>query len=487
MDYIFKNIKVNLENPLVVYPDVAKVFWVSEWIILQQVYYWLSHNHKAWKEKNIKDWRLWCFNSYKNWQETNFTRWSERTIKRLMGKLILSWVIIVWQFNKSWYDKTNWYTIDYDLFESYIEKWERIRYKELSKVAQQFIVTTCHNREWQVDPIDSDTMTQPIPETTKEIKKETTIINNNTPNGDELVEKENPIINNIAIKEETIDVKKQLENYFKSTEQAILEEPISDIDNIEKIITDIPKQKELTKQYWRSDINKICQEFQNLCEEYWLVYSNKDDRKAAKRLTWKPFWLKIAVTWCEDLFCYMKQIFEWNSTLWSYWYSIGWPAPFFYNAEKVYNKLKMSGKRESSTNPRFEEFYAIYPKREWYSEAKEWYSINVRKQEKHDEIMQWAKEFVKKVWKEQKDITFLPSANTYLVKERWYDTLPDKLQDDDVVYERAYESWDPEILREHLKLKYWEDFSKREELDHVCIYWQEKKTAIECKNQTPII
>ncbi len=513
MDYQYKDIKVKLKNPQNIYAELACIFWINQSIVLQQLHYWLTNNHerniREWTETNVYEWRIWSFNTYKKWKTEDFPRWSERTIQRIFEDLVSVWVIVVGNYNKKWYDNTNWYTIEYDVFESMIHSWEKMPYLVKSKTSKQLTTTTWLSHH--------DNLTWPIPETTEETTKKI-LYKYNTPNGDESVEKEKPIINNIANNKEEIqldtnvhttvqatlpDHRAKLDNFFKEdiTDEQFEEEAATErwmwtlwekwyedeYEHVEKAIEQVTAKKELTKQYWRSDINKICHEFQNLCEEYWLVYSNKDDRKAAKRLTWKPFWLKIAVTWCEDLFCYMKQIFEWNSTLWSYWYSIGWPAPFFYNAEKVYNKLKMSGKRESSTNPRFEEFYAIYPKREWYSEAKERYSINVRKKEKHDEIMQWAKEFVKKVWKEQKDITFLPSANTYLVKERWYDTLPDKLQDDDVVYQRAYESWDPEILREHLKLKYWEDFSKREELDHVCIYWQEKKTAIECKNQTPII
>lgn len=357
--------------------------------------------------------------------------------------------------------------------------------------------------------------------TTEITTKSSLLSKDNEPIGSKTVEKENPIINNIANNKEEIqwdtnvhttvqatllDHRAKLDKFFKEdiTDEQFEEEATTErwmetlgekwyedeYIQVEEVIKKNQQEVKPKREFWNKDVNEMLMYLQKKFKQHWMILDNSQgNRNSAKHFTQWKFQELVEESWCKDRFDLIDKIIDWAMNF-EY-------APRFSNLQQlykkktdIYNALVRAWKRESSTNPttqRFEEFYAIYPKREWYAEAKEWYAINVRKKEKHDEIMQWTKEFVKKVWKEQKDITFLPSANTYLVKERWYDTLPDKLQDDDVVYERAYESWDPEILREHLKLKYWEDFSKREELDHVCIYWQEKKTAIECKNQTPII
>lgn len=487
MDYQYKDIKVKLKNPQNIYAELACIFWINQSIVLQQLHYWLTNNHerniREWTETNVYDWRIWSFNTYKKWKTEDFPRWSERTIQRIFEDLVSVWVIVVGNYNKKWYDNTNWYTIEYDVFESMIHSWEKMPYLVKSKTSKQLTTTTWLSHH--------DNLTWPIPETTEETTKKI-LSKDNTPNGDKSVEKENPIINNIANNKEEI----QLDTNVHTTVQATLQ-PIGELDNseindivdnhVEEAIEQVAVNKAIKKE-WKIANWKISSFCKSEAKKHWVSCVAKDN-KWVQHFNSKVFKELMEIAWCDDIFCMIGKLIEWNIKLWQYAYDISTPQNLYSNSSRIYNACVKNWYWESSTNPttqRFEEFYAIYPKREWYSEAKEWYSINVRKKEKHDEIMKWAKEFVKKVWKEQKDITFLPSANTYLVKERWYDTLPDKLQEDDVVYQLAYESWDPEILREHLKLKYWEDFSKREELDHVCIYWQEKKTAIECKNQTPL-
>lgn len=225
----------------------------------------------------------------------------------------------------------------------------------------------------------------------------------------------------------------------------------------------VDKVEKEVKVWWNRDIALICDKFKELCEEYWYAYNSINDRKAAKRLTGKPFFEnKIKISWCEDLICYIESIFEWNPKLWEYWYQINWPQPFFYNAEKVYNKLKMWWKWNTLNSPakaRFEEFISSYPKREWIELALQWYITNVKNVELHNEILDWTKEMIKEITKSGKELTYLKAANTYLNEARRKDYLVSTMMTDDKAYKIAYDCWDSEMFRNHLKKKYWAEWA----------------------------
>lgn len=99
------------ESPLQVLPSLAIKIGLNEAIILQQIHYWLYEG----KSGKIVDGRRWIFNSIRLWKETNFPFWSEATIKRAIGKLIkIGLVEARGDLNKKGFDKTKWYTINYD-------------------------------------------------------------------------------------------------------------------------------------------------------------------------------------------------------------------------------------------------------------------------------------------------------------------------------------------------------------------------------------
>jgi hypothetical protein len=100
------------EPPLMFQPSLAKKTSVNEAIALQQLHYWLLLN--ADKPDHIKDGRVWCWNTYEEWQKNNFPFWSISTIKRAFSDLESRGLIIKGRFNKLSFDRTGWYTIDYD-------------------------------------------------------------------------------------------------------------------------------------------------------------------------------------------------------------------------------------------------------------------------------------------------------------------------------------------------------------------------------------
>lgn len=126
------------EPPLQVLPTLAKLIGLNEAIILQQIHYWVN-TPKIGKEHKG---RRWVYNSIRAWQEDNFPFWSEATIKRAITNLKKQKLILTANLNTEQYDRTTWYSIDYDALDQ------------------------CTNPLGQNDPMEEVKMTQPIPETT---------------------------------------------------------------------------------------------------------------------------------------------------------------------------------------------------------------------------------------------------------------------------------------------------------------------------------
>ncbi len=97
------------EPPLQVLPSLANQIGLNEAIFLQQLHYWLG------RSKNKREGRKWVYNTYDEWQAENFPFWSTVTIKRIALKLESTGLIISRSdLNRMKYDRTKWYTIDYD-------------------------------------------------------------------------------------------------------------------------------------------------------------------------------------------------------------------------------------------------------------------------------------------------------------------------------------------------------------------------------------
>lgn len=96
-------------------PTLATIIGLNESIILQQVHYWLKI-----KEKNQQDYidgHYWVYNTYEQWQ-SQFPFFSIRTLRRVFTSLEKKGLLLVGNYNKAGFDKTKWYSIDYNAYES---------------------------------------------------------------------------------------------------------------------------------------------------------------------------------------------------------------------------------------------------------------------------------------------------------------------------------------------------------------------------------
>ena len=107
------------DYPLVVLPRLAVAVGLNEGLILQQIHYWakVKQRDPSHYEASFRDGRCWVYNSLAEWHE-QFPFWSTDTISRALISLKKQGLIVVEQFGKSDWDRTNWYAIDYDALNS---------------------------------------------------------------------------------------------------------------------------------------------------------------------------------------------------------------------------------------------------------------------------------------------------------------------------------------------------------------------------------
>jgi len=104
------------EYPIVISRELAKIIGLNESIVLQQIHYWIELNRKT--KSNFRDGRYWTYNSIKKWHENDFSFWGLNTVKRTFASLESKGLLIVGNYNKAGYDRTKWYSIDYEVLET---------------------------------------------------------------------------------------------------------------------------------------------------------------------------------------------------------------------------------------------------------------------------------------------------------------------------------------------------------------------------------
>lgn len=98
------------DYPILVLPKLATEIGLNEAIVLQQMHYWLK------KSNHNYDDRRWIYNSFPEWQK-HFPFWSVMTIKRAVYSLEKQNLLYVGNYNKAKFDKTKWYSINYEKLE----------------------------------------------------------------------------------------------------------------------------------------------------------------------------------------------------------------------------------------------------------------------------------------------------------------------------------------------------------------------------------
>ena len=98
----------NSELALRLSPTLAKSIGVNHALFIQKVHDFIC-------KQGVKvNGSCWYRSSYDKWDDV-FPFWSSRTIKRIVNKLRECGLLVTTsEYNESTFDKTLWYTIDYD-------------------------------------------------------------------------------------------------------------------------------------------------------------------------------------------------------------------------------------------------------------------------------------------------------------------------------------------------------------------------------------
>ncbi|AGV99376.1 phage replication protein [Bacillus thuringiensis serovar morrisoni str. 4AA1] len=144
-------------------PALAKQIGLNEAIVLQQIHYWLE------KSNHNYDGRVWVYNTAEKWND-QFSWWSLSTMKRMFNKLEKEGYLLTGNYNKKGFDRTKWYSIDY----------ERLTYASCQNESMESVkMNQCNVSEWpdpkhQNESMQQVNMTLTIPETTQRIPETTT-------------------------------------------------------------------------------------------------------------------------------------------------------------------------------------------------------------------------------------------------------------------------------------------------------------------------
>ncbi|AXK19153.1 hypothetical protein [Bacillus sp. COPE52] len=150
-------------------PALAEQLGLNEAIVLQQVHYWIE------KSNHYHDGRYWVYNTIEKWNE-QFQWWGKSTIKRLFGSLEKDGYLLSGNYNKAGFDRTKWYSIDY----------ERLTYASVQNEPMEEVnMNQCKSSKWTNGTVQNEllqevNMNLTIPETTQRLPENTTDTKNNS-------------------------------------------------------------------------------------------------------------------------------------------------------------------------------------------------------------------------------------------------------------------------------------------------------------------
>lgn len=119
----YKELLINKDKVVMASVDLACVIGdCEEAIVLNQVSYWIERYREI--NRNCKDGRFWVYNSYQKWHDDNFPFWHPSKIQRIFKSLENKGLLLSANHNNAGFDKTKWYTIDYEKLQRMADDYE---------------------------------------------------------------------------------------------------------------------------------------------------------------------------------------------------------------------------------------------------------------------------------------------------------------------------------------------------------------------------
>ncbi|MGV0167153.1 DnaD domain-containing protein [Furfurilactobacillus sp. WILCCON 0119] len=141
------------EPPMLLVPSLAEALGAKEALLLQQMHYWVE------RSTNVKDGRKWIYNTYEDWHK-QFTFYSVATIRRTITHLEKMEILVTANYNKAGFDKTKWYSIDYEKLEKSVSR--------RSAQNEQTMSSNCADGAAQNEQTNTIDYTETTTETNKE-------------------------------------------------------------------------------------------------------------------------------------------------------------------------------------------------------------------------------------------------------------------------------------------------------------------------------
>ena len=96
-------------------PELATSLSVNEAIVLQRVHFLIGGKKQDEAEStHFHEGKWWINRTYEIWCERDFPFWSLMTVKRTFTKLVKKGYLLKAFHSKNPWDRTSWYTVDYD-------------------------------------------------------------------------------------------------------------------------------------------------------------------------------------------------------------------------------------------------------------------------------------------------------------------------------------------------------------------------------------
>lgn len=105
----------------------AMAFGINGAVLLSNLYFWVEKNKE--NDVNFHDGRYWTYNTLDAFAE-QYPFWSKDQIKRIMKELRDKGIVLVGNYNTNKYDRTLWYSVDFDKVESMLMDVAKSPYQE---------------------------------------------------------------------------------------------------------------------------------------------------------------------------------------------------------------------------------------------------------------------------------------------------------------------------------------------------------------------
>ena len=122
-DYYVSPYLTSQNDVIVVRTDIACAIGVYESMLLNQIQYWID---RCQDEEHFKDGKYWIYQTYEGWQK-QLPFLSLRTVKNIVRSLKKQGIIETGQFNKKNWDRTIWYTINYEKLDEIMHKYRECK------------------------------------------------------------------------------------------------------------------------------------------------------------------------------------------------------------------------------------------------------------------------------------------------------------------------------------------------------------------------